>query len=263
MKEKDFEKCLDNIIIDGLIKEAEQDNADFEIAMREMTDEDFLALIYNGVSRHVAASINKNASEPVYKELIFEEGEIQLSHSPIRRTKGKILTECSPFVEDGFADNSIPKTETRARMWKPWIAAIASAAAILLIILLPGYYSMNSRLCESALIASSSFVTPSRGIEISSMTKDEIKELLPELIMQYEASMGQEESINRNEDSHDESSGYYFVAKDPMEAGLDLVQAYLKLNERGKAIEILTQLSHKYGDSEFGDQCKKLLDILD
>ena len=46
MKEKDFDKHLDNLIIDGLIKEAEQDNADFEAAMRKMSDEDFEELIY-------------------------------------------------------------------------------------------------------------------------------------------------------------------------------------------------------------------------
>ena len=41
MKEKDLDKHLDNLIIDGLIKEAEQDNADFEAAMRKMSDEEF------------------------------------------------------------------------------------------------------------------------------------------------------------------------------------------------------------------------------
>ena len=46
MKEKDLEKNLDSLIIDGLIKEAEQDNADFEAAMRKMSDEEFEELIY-------------------------------------------------------------------------------------------------------------------------------------------------------------------------------------------------------------------------
>lgn len=45
MKEKDLEKNLDNLIIDGLIKEAEQDNADFEAAMRKLSDEEFDELI--------------------------------------------------------------------------------------------------------------------------------------------------------------------------------------------------------------------------
>ena len=34
MKEKDLEKMLDSMIVDGLIKEAEQDNADFQNAMK-------------------------------------------------------------------------------------------------------------------------------------------------------------------------------------------------------------------------------------
>ena len=42
MKEEDLKKNLDKIIIDGLIKEAEQENADFEAAMKKMSNEDFL-----------------------------------------------------------------------------------------------------------------------------------------------------------------------------------------------------------------------------
>ena len=41
MKEKDLEKMLDSMIVDGLIKEAEQDNADFEYAMSKISEEDF------------------------------------------------------------------------------------------------------------------------------------------------------------------------------------------------------------------------------
>lgn len=44
-KEKDLDKHLDNLIIDGLIKEAEQDNADFEAAMRNISDDDFESII--------------------------------------------------------------------------------------------------------------------------------------------------------------------------------------------------------------------------
>lgn len=45
MKEKDFDSHIDDLIIDGLIKEAEQDNADFEAAMRRITDEEFFEII--------------------------------------------------------------------------------------------------------------------------------------------------------------------------------------------------------------------------
>ena len=52
MKEKDLDKHLDNLIIDGLIKEAEQDNADFEAAMRKLSDEEFDEMIYEPTSKH-------------------------------------------------------------------------------------------------------------------------------------------------------------------------------------------------------------------
>ena len=44
MKEKDLDKNLENIIIDGLIKEAEQENADFAAEMRKMSEEEFESL---------------------------------------------------------------------------------------------------------------------------------------------------------------------------------------------------------------------------
>ena len=41
MKEQDLNKHIDNIIIKGLIREAQQDDADLEAAIRKISDEDF------------------------------------------------------------------------------------------------------------------------------------------------------------------------------------------------------------------------------
>ncbi len=252
MKEKDLEKHLDNLIIDGLIKESEQDNADFEAAMRNMSDEDFLALIYDGTPEHTATSYeNKKAAEPAYKELkSSKEASIEIA-KPITLNKAQripTVTECS---------------ESKRWNWKPWVAAIASAAAILLIVLIPTYHNMSSRVCESALMASASYGKPSRGLDIMTMSADEVKGMLSELKMNYKASMDQTEDIQGIEASDNESTDYYIVAADPQEAGMELVQAYLKLNEKGKAIDVLRQLSEKYKNSEFGEHCNKLLKILE
>lgn len=45
MKEKDLERSIENLIIKGLLKEAEQENADFEAALRKMSHEDFMDLL--------------------------------------------------------------------------------------------------------------------------------------------------------------------------------------------------------------------------
>ncbi len=88
--------------------------------------------------------------------------------------------------------------------------------------------------------------------------------MLPELQKQYEASMHQDKiSLEAIESNKEFSEEYYFSSADPQEAGMDLVQAYLKLNEKDKAIDVLRQLSDEYGDSDFGEHCRKLLEILE
>ena len=45
MKEQDLNKHLDNIIIKGLIREAQQDDADLAAAIRKISDEDFERIV--------------------------------------------------------------------------------------------------------------------------------------------------------------------------------------------------------------------------
>ena len=45
MKEQDLNKHLDNIIIKGLIREAQQDDADLEAAIRKISDADFERIV--------------------------------------------------------------------------------------------------------------------------------------------------------------------------------------------------------------------------
>ncbi len=204
MKEKDFEKCLDNLIIDGLIKESEQDNAEFEAAVRNMSDEDFLQLI--GTSK------------------------------------------------------------SKQSQWKLWVGAIASVAAILLIVLIPTIHNMDSKICQSALIASSSYMTPSRGgndMDFASLPKDKVRSMIPKLQEQYELLEPAEEIYVLDEPEEVSGVEYYIEATDQKEAGMQLVQAYLRTNQKAKAVELLHELADKYADSDFGDHCKKLLEILE
>lgn len=275
MKEKDLEKCLDNLIIKGLIREAEQDNADFETAMRNMSDEDFLALIYDGVENpiatpynKIATSYNKEEAEPTYKDFVLAENQYASWSAPSLNKDEEDL--CEPefslsIAAEGFGDaESDMEVSAKRRNWKPWIAAIVSAAALLLIILIPAYNSMDSRVCESALLASVTDMTPSRGgDDIVTMPKEEVKAILPELKKQYSASLKRDEGIRNIENPEDKEEDYYQFFSDPQEAGMELVQAYLRLNKKEKAIEVLRQLSDKYKDSEFGDHCNKLLEILE
>ena len=158
------------------------------------------------------------------------------------------------------------KPEIRQKGWKIWAGAIASVAAILLLVFIPAHREMDSRICESALLVSESYMGPSRGSDIPTMPKEEVKALLPELEKQYSISIKQngEPSVGivgeQNRDTDDIE--YYIKNMTPQEAGLDLVQAYLKLNQKDKAIEVLHELEANDENPEFRDYCRKMLEIL-
>ena len=237
MKEKDLNKCLDNLIIKGLIQEAEQDNAEFETAMREISDEDFLGLIYDTVDEPIAASMNM-------------EKEVFLKDTVIPSAPRRITLRKANHVSDEWKewDTPAPSNKHKAqksgnKVWKIWAGAIASVAAILLIVFIPAYREMNSRLCDSALLASETYMGPSRGIDIYSLENNEVKDMLPELEQQYAESIRQR--LN------------------PQEAGMDLLQAYLKLGEKDKAVDVLHKLEANIDDPDFQDYCKKMLEILE
>ena len=266
MREKDLEKCLDNLIIKGLIQEAEQDNAELEAAMREMSEEDFLALIYEADEESMRASmIMENEMALMEHEMILKD-TISMNTAPSRislRKANRVVDEYAEW-DAPTPINNPEATKSRQNRWKIWSAAIASVAVILLIVFIPAYREMDSRLCESALLASATYMPPSRGgDDIVTMPKDEVKALLPELKMQYSASLKREEGIQYMETPEDKEKEYYSLISDPQEAGMELVQAYLRLNKKDKAIEVLRQLSDKYGDSEYGEHCKNLLEILE
>ncbi|MDE7419537.1 MAG: hypothetical protein K2N35_04950 [Muribaculaceae bacterium] len=264
MKEKDLEKCLNNLVIKGLIQEAEQDNAEFEVAMREMSDEDFLALIYDTVEDHSRAAISL-------------EKDIVLANKKSVEMSSNIAFGMSGVFEDNAADEwddfdlpeatSVPKkSEMPQKGWKVWVAALASVAAVLLIVFIPAYREMDARLCGSALLVSEAYMPTSRGTDISSMKNDEVEAMLPKLEKQYSISVRQEkrtEGIAGEQAIEKDDLSYYIERVAPRDAGMELVQAYLKLNQKDKAIEILRELAESDEDPDFREYCRKMLEILE
>ena len=260
MKEKDLEKCLDNLIIKGLIQEAEQDNAEFEAAMRKMSDEDFLALIYDTVEDHSRAAIS------LEKDIVLANKESVEMSSNIAFGASGLFEDDKGNEWDDFdlpAATRVPeKSEMPQKGWKIWAAAIASVAAILLIVLIPVNKDLNSRLCESALLASTAFNAQTRGVDIASMSKEEVNGMLPELEMKYSASKHSGD-IRYEKAPENDYPEYYIRNTDPIEAGMDLVQAYLKLNRKDDAIIVVRELIESDADPEFKDYCQKMLKILE
>lgn len=64
MEEKELDKIIDYLIIEGLIKESEQDNADFEAAMRRMSDSAFMGVLGN----YTTASISGGFGNSPFKD---------------------------------------------------------------------------------------------------------------------------------------------------------------------------------------------------
>lgn len=225
MKEKDLEKNLDNLIIDGLIKEAEQDNADFEAAMKQMSEEEFEELIY----------------EPAYAD------EDEASE----KVAASIAADMDFSKRHWKLSQPIVAKKSKWQVFRPWISSAVAAAAVVLIVLIPSVNSMNDKLCESALYASQSYMTPSKGgFDISSASVDEIKEQLPILVSRYEDCLTE---IKRSR-AH--------VSPDLQEAGWDLTLAYLKLHKKGDAVKVLKVLSEHFSGTPFGDHCQKMIDQL-
>lgn len=225
MTEKDLEKNLDNLIIDGLIKEAEQDNADFEAAMRRMSDEEFEELIFEPA---YAYADEDRVSEIVRASL----------HDEIEYEKQRVPSK--PFVAK----------KSKWQVFRPWITSAVAAAAVVLIVLIPSINAMNDKLCDSALYASSEYMTSSRSAnEINGLSDAQLKAQLPEIEKRYK-------------DCIKEYGKFTYYTEDLQEAGWDLAIAYLKLHKKGDAVKVLKVLSTQYKGTPFGDHCKMMLEQL-
>lgn len=235
MKEKDLDKNLENIIIDGLIKEAEQENADFAAEMRKMSKEEFEDMVY----------------QPVYADSCDYDNEYSIaSREPLYRNATESIAAhsaiCEPSVTDFKSSN-----KSRFKLFSPWITAALSAAAVVLLILIPSFNAMNAKLCDSALYMSEAYITaPKGGFDISSASIDQIEKELPKLEQQYQSTI-----------EHDGKFVHYHDGF--QDAGWTLTIAYLKLHKKNDAVKVLKTLESQTHGTSFGDHCKELLKQLD
>lgn len=227
MKEKDLDKHLDNLIIDGLIKEAEQDNADFEAAMRKMNDEEFEKLIY----------------EPAYADT-DEERTFEMVAASVAADLDM------DYLEKQRRQKPVVAQKSKWQVFRPWIASAVAAAAIVLGVLIPSVNAMNGKLCDSALYASNAYITSSRSAsEINGLSDGQLKSKLPELEKRYKECVK-------------EDGKFTYYTDDLREAGWDLTLAYLRLHKKGDAVQVLKVLSAQFNGTPFGDHCQKMIDQL-
>ena len=240
MKEKDLDRHLDNIIIDGLIKEAQQENADFEAAMRRMSYDELEELIYEPAEADAAS----------YSVLTSSSDRMQFSRN--YECKSLAIVDSKWEIENifraGTADEkpSRPKAAKKSKwqIFRPWIASAVVAVAVILIVLIPSVNAMNAKLCENALYVSSEYITSSRSAsDIYRLSDDQLKARLPELEERYEECL-ETDKIPQSE---------------LIEPAWDLTLAYLRLHKRGDAERVLKELVLVCKGTPFGDHCRKLL----
>lgn len=266
MKEKDLNKHIDKIIIDGLIKEAQQENLEFQAAMRKMSNEDFLELIMDNSSEKKVADIFATASNQLWlpigeekNEEVLEANEDRMtsfeSNFPQNALKARIfkfddIVESKEEYEqpvDSEKDSKMVSRSTNFRKFVPWISSALVAAACILAIVIPTVNSANGKLCESALMLSQTYMTTSKSsLDIANASVEEIKRQLPELENAYKSCIKQE-------------GKFTIYSPGLQEAGWDLTLAYLKLHKKGKALEVLRVLAKQYKDTPFGRHCLILI----
>lgn len=228
MNEYELKKHIDNLIIDGLIKEAEQDDADFQYAMKHINDEDFEEIVGSRVLVEEDGCV-KDSADICYNSILSD------AYDP---------EACAAFEPENI--EPIKKSSLQ-----PWIISILSVVAISAALLIFTRNHTDKQLCESALYASKEYLlTNDNGFDVAKVSVDVLKKELPVLELRYRDSI----KIENDSVSYSES-----LKAD----GWNLVVAYLRLNRKKDAMDILEVLSEQYSGTDFGNHCQVLIRLLD
>lgn len=248
MKEKDLEENIDFILIDGLRKEAQQENADFEAAMRKMGFEEFKRIISDSQSDFI--SHHEKEEQVMAKELVMASEMPYPNASTVEESFREEVSEDTHIPEPKMPDkerNVLSKIKrNRFRFIMPWIAAAVTAAVIVLAIVIPTVRRADNKICDNALLICQNFiVSPESNIDVENASVREVKRLLPSLERNYIVCLktGSSDELRL--------------------AGWDLTMAYLKLHKKEKASRVLKEMTQRFKGTEFGKNCEIILRQLD
>lgn len=193
-----------SVTVKGICKEAEQDNKDFEAAMKHISKEQLSEIIgkkegNRAVSSQSASKVSKTIKAHFFRSWMWQ-------------------AACWGIIIGGAAI---------------WIAHADKN----------GRYSVDNAIYATAYVYQGS----SRGSinipDLNSLSDKELKDKLPTFVAQFKEC----------EDS-----------EDIYEVGFPLVMAYMRLHERDKAKEILTEMINKLSaDEDYTEEVSKLKSILD
>jgi len=190
--------------VDGICREAHQDNLDFGLAM-------------------------KGLSKDQLKEIIGKQD--------VGSTAAASITESSGIEK------------TKVLRFKPWMWQAATIAAVIIIaftfilhIEKTARYSVDNAIYACAEINPDLVRAGVEPIDVKSMSDDELKARLPELIALYQAASNTDEVADN---------------------GYALAMAYLRLHDRDNAKAVLEQLVSRFdSNEEYADDVNKWKSIL-
>lgn len=191
-------------IVDGICREGNQDNLDFSSAMKHLSKEQLKEIIGRKDDGHtVAAPVAENS----------------------KTAKPKIL---------------------RFRPWAWQVASIAAIAVIAFTVVLNteknAQYSVDNAIFTCTDVSLDSDRAGGKTIDITSMSDDELKAILPELISMYESAPTPDETADN---------------------GFALAMTYLRLHDRDNAKNVLEQLISKFnGNDDYAEDVNKWKSIL-
>ena len=234
----DFKTYL--FTVDGICREAHQDNLDFGLAMKSLSKEKLKEIIgKQDVALPAAASDDSETEEVKPREVRFKPWMWQVA---------SIAADVA-LPAAAFDVSETEEVKPRAVRFKPWMWQLASMAAVVIIAFTVVFnieknarYSVDNAIYASADINPDLARSGGEPIDISAMTDDELKVKLHELTALYQSAS-----------TTDEIADY----------GYALAMAYLRLHDRDKAKEVLEQLVSRFnGNEDYAESVNKWKSIL-
>lgn len=257
MKEEDLDKYIDSLIIDGLIKESEQDNADFENAMRSMSDDAFYDIILGlnpvdevSTEEYELHDEPKSVNDECCYSMIVPDGEesiVSENASNMHYRLGRRGPSNQPITHASEPDFAARDKKSLWHRVRPWIISAVCAAAVITAVIIPVSNHFNARLCDNALYVNEVYMNQENlYIPTQQMPLDKVESELPALEQYYEAYKQQN-----------------VASEDLQRAGCELATAYLRLHKRSDAVKVLNDLAEQFKGTDFGTQCATLVKTLE
>lgn len=236
--------------VDGICREAHQDNLDFGLAMKSLSKYKLKEIIGNDRARKNPWDNNELPGLRADRHIVLRalrplnvdlNENVRASESPSSQ-----YTTSSPITNSGDSSERKP-SKNRSWIWQA--ASIAAVAIIAFTVVLNieknARYSVDNVIYACAEINPDLVRAGGEPLDVKSMSDDELKAKLPELISFYQLASNTDEVADN---------------------GYALAMAYLRLHDRDNAKVILEQLVSRFdGNADYAESVslwKSILNLL-